>query len=68
MDEDDYTSEPLPATPMQGLDVVILALDSFQSFLGDLTLMLCKHANYRVANKQFAREAGMAIERIVSGE
>lgn len=68
MDEDDYTIEPLPATPMQGIDVVILVLDSFNTFLGGLTEMLCRHANYKVETKQFAREAGMAIERIVGGE
>lgn len=75
VEDDEYTSEPLPATPMQGLDLVILATDLMGAlfrvggaFWSDTTEMLCRHANYKIERKRFAREAGMEIERLVSGE
>jgi hypothetical protein len=76
MDEDDdYTVETLPACPMQVIDVAILILDSARrvasvpgSFLGDLTELVCRHANYCVAQKQMHRQAANEIERLVSGD
>jgi len=75
MDEDDDTFEPLPATPMQGIDAVVLVLDLVTNlfrvggrFWQDATELVARHANYRVAVKEFEREAGLEIERMVSGE
>lgn len=75
MDEDDDTFEPLPATPMQGIDAVVLVLDlitnlhrTFGRFWMDTTELVCRHANYRVQNREFERTAGIEIERLVSGE
>lgn len=75
MDEDDYTIEPVPACPTQGIDVVILVLDSVRgfssvvtSFWEDVTRMAMAHANFKVEKKRFAREAGLEIERLVSDE
>lgn len=75
MDEDDEQYEPLPATPMQGLDLVILATDSITDlfrvggrFFNGLTELSCRHANYRVERRRFASEVGLEIERMVSGE
>lgn len=74
-DENEYTSEPLPATPMQGLDLLILATDHLGagfrligSFWGDLTELLCRQANHNIMRKAFASEAGIEIERLVAGE
>lgn len=75
MDEDDETFEPLPATPMQGIDLAVLVLDlvtnlhrTFGRFWMDATELVGRHANYRVSIREFRREAGLEIERLVSGE
>lgn len=75
MHEDDYIIETLPATPMQVIDVGILVLDAITQVaripartLGELTDMLCRHANYKVEQRRFAREATAAIESFVSGD
>lgn len=75
MDEDEYDNfEPLPATQMQGIDVLILVLDCAGSvarvpgrFFTDLTELVCRHANWRVARKRMENEARMEIEMLVNG-
>lgn len=74
MDEDDYTIETLPACPMQVIDGVILVLDFTTNmvraglgFWSGLTELVMGHANYQVAQREFARTVGEEIERLVTG-
>lgn len=72
-DEDCYTIEALPACPMQAIDAAILVVDTIggffrvaASFWNDGSELLMRHANYKVQQKAFAREASAEIERLVN--
>lgn len=74
MDEDSDNYEPLPATQLQGIDVAILVLDSVgalarvhSAFWTDVTELVCRHANWRVAKRRMENEARMEIEMLVKG-
>lgn len=65
MDDEDDTVMTIPARPFAMLDVAIVALDTAASFLYDMKMLLCGHANYRVQRRIVADQMRESIERIV---
>lgn len=69
-DLDEYTLAPVKWTwamvPFTLLSTASGVLDALAGGVGDLALGVASHMKYRNDRETFAREAGLAIERITS--